>query len=161
MPARKVTAKAKVAKPAKASAKAQRQSAASAAKPRAKAPAKPAKRAAKAAPAPPATKPRAAGKRKAAAARPSAHPTMGAVVSVKRDLAKLPAHLAKSAEAATALALASRLDEETGSPSECAKALLAAMSTLRGLAAAAEKKGALHGIKSGRAQRLAAGSPAG
>jgi hypothetical protein len=84
-----------------------------------------------------------------------------AVTAVERDLKWMPADVAKSAEAAAALAMASRLDSGDGSPSECAKALLAAMGKLREMCPPDTKKGELHDIKSGRASRLAAGSPAG
>jgi hypothetical protein len=131
-------------------AKARRQSA-SAAKSRAKATA-PAPRAR--APAPP----KALAKAATLTARPQ---RMSAVVSVKRDLKRLPSELAESAEAATALVMAQRLDDSEGSPSECAKVLMDAMGRLRAMAPPEEKKGALHGIRSGRALRLAAGSPAG
>ena len=84
-----------------------------------------------------------------------------AVAAVERDLKRMPADVAKSAEAATALAMASRLDSGDGSPSECAKALLAAMGKLREMTPPEERKGQLHAIRSGRADRLAEGSTAG
>jgi hypothetical protein len=84
-----------------------------------------------------------------------------AVKAVERDLKRMPADVAKSAEAATALAMASRLDSGDGSPSECGKTLLQAMAKLREMTPPDTKKGALHGIKSGRALRLAPGGPAG
>jgi hypothetical protein len=188
MTARKATAKA--AKPRRQSAASaatpRRARAASAAKPSAKAPAKPPKRAAKAAPAPraaakrapakppksqvvegttskggkPVTRKAAAPKLKGAKPKPTSRPR-GAVAAVRTDLGGMPPEVQSSAEAATALAMASRLDSGDGSPSECAKALLAAMAKLRAMAPPEKKKGALHDIKSGRALRLAPGGPAG
>jgi hypothetical protein len=61
-------------------------------------------------------------------------PDMGAVASVERDLAKLPADLAESSVAAGMLAMARCLDDGRGSPSECMKALTDAWSKLRELA---------------------------
>lgn len=84
-----------------------------------------------------------------------------AVAAVKRDLKTMPGQVAASAEAATALAMASRLDSGEGSPSECAKALLQAMAKLREMTPPDTERGQLHAIRSGRADRLAAGSPAG
>jgi len=84
-----------------------------------------------------------------------------AVKAVERDLKRMPADVAKSAEAAAALAMASRLDSGDGSPSECAKALLTAMAKLREMCPPDTKEGQLHDIRSGRALRLAPGSPAG
>jgi hypothetical protein len=145
-------------------------------KPRAKAakvaPA-PRPRRAKAAPAPPkatakprraATKAKPATLRKPAKRKTPAKPRaarMSAVASVKRDLKRLPDHLAESAEAATALAMAERLDLDEGSPSECAKALMDAMARLRAMAPPEEKRGELHDIRSARALRLAPGGSAG
>lgn len=102
-----------------------------------------------------------AAKRMTSANRPASAEHMSAVASVERDLKRLPAELAESAEAATALAMAQRIDDRQGSPSECAKALMDAMGRLRAMAPPDEKKGELHDIRSGRAVRLAAGGPAG
>jgi len=84
-----------------------------------------------------------------------------AVAAVERDLAHMPPEVAESAEAATALAMASRLDSGDGSPSECGKTLLQAMGKLREMCPPDDKKGQLHAIRSGRADRLAEGSAAG
>ena len=80
---------------------------------------------------------------------------MSAVAAVKRDLARMPTEIAESAEAATALAMASRLDNGGGSPSECAKALLDAKVKLRDLVPPEQRKGALDDLSTRRAKRLA------
>lgn len=123
-------------------------------KPKAKPPAKPAaKRQA------PASRPRG---KAGPPGKPAVKDTTGpAVKAVERDLKRMPTEVAKSAEAAAALAMAARLDTGEGSPSECAKALLQAMGKLREMCPPEERKGQLHAIRSGRADRLAAGSPAG
>ena len=85
---------------------------------------------------------------------------MSQVDRVEHDLARLPEHLREGADAGVALSMARILDGEgRGSASECARVLLEALATLRELAPPEEKKGELHGIKSGRALRLAAGGP--
>lgn len=76
--------------------------------------------------------------------------------AVERDLAKLPDDLADSGLAATALAMADRIDGGKGSPSECAKALMQALEQLRDLAPAPEKeKDGLDDLSARRAARLA------
>lgn len=89
-------------------------------------------------------------------------PREGANVrAVKHDLAKLPEDLSKGALAAGALQMARELDDPNSSTSKsmCFGQLREALKELRELAPPAEKKGQLHDIKSGRALRLAAGSP--
>ena len=141
------------------------------AKPKAKPTAKPtakskrasAQRPKPAAKAKPSAKAKPPAKAKPARRKPARRPKRAgeAVAAVKRDLRQMPAEVAKSAEAATALAMAARLDSGEGSPSECAKALLAAMSKVREMCPPEERRGQLHAIRSGRADRLAAGRPAG
>ena len=114
----------------------------------------------------PAAKPKATRRKPAATAkRPrrarAAEQAGEAVAAVERDLKRMPTDVAKSAEAAAALAMASRLDSGNGSPSECAKALLAAMGKLREMCPPDTERGELHDIRSGRAARLASGRPAG
>jgi hypothetical protein len=137
-----------------------RASASQKAKPKRKATkAKPATKPKRATKAKPAAKPR---RRKAAPKRGATpYDVAPAVAAVESDLSRMPPEVQESAEAATALAMASRLDSGDGSPSECAKALLAAMGKLREMTPPEERKGQLHAIRSGRADRLAEGSPAG
>lgn len=82
---------------------------------------------------------------------------MSVAEGVDRDLARLPADLRESGLAAVAKAMATRIDEGKGSPSECGKVVIEALSKLRELAPPEEKKGQLHDIKSGRSLRLASG----
>jgi hypothetical protein len=135
-PRRKTTTKAKPAKPARRKLAAKGQASARA----------PARK--------PAAKPKPARRKRA--------PKPGPVVAaVKRDLARMPPEIAESAEAATALTMATRLDSGDGSPSECAKALLVVMGKLREMCPPDTEKGELHAIRSGRADRLTDGRPAG
>lgn len=82
---------------------------------------------------------------------------MTVVEGVEWELSQLPDELRQSGFAAVALAMAERIDGGKGSPSECGKVVLDALSKLRELAPPEEKKGELHGIRSGRSLRLAAG----
>lgn len=90
---------------------------------------------------------------------------MGVVDSVRADierLAKREPLIATYTEAATALALAAEMDKPKNSAtskSMCARALAETMKELRALVPPEEKKGALHGIKSGRSLRLVEGEP--
>lgn len=147
-------------KPAKSSTRATKAKPAAKAKPARRAPAAQTARPSRkpAAPAEPARRKPAPAKHRRRARAPEQ--AGEAVAAVKRDLEHMPTNVAESAEAATALAMASRLDSDDGSPSECAKALLAAMAKLRAMAPPEKEKGALHDIRSGRAIRLAAGSSA-
>jgi hypothetical protein len=86
---------------------------------------------------------------------------MTVVEGVDRDLANLPEDLRESGLAAVARAMAERIDGGKGSPSECGKVLIEALTKLRELAPPEEKKGELHAIRSDRSLRLAAGSPGG
>ena len=83
---------------------------------------------------------------------------MSVVEGVERELERLPRDLRESGLAAVARAMAERIDEGRGSPSECGKVIIEALTKLRELAPPEEKKGQLHDIKSGRALRLAKGS---
>jgi hypothetical protein len=80
---------------------------------------------------------------------------MSASAAVKRDLERLPTELAESGLAATALALADRLDSSSGSPSECAKALTDVLMKLRDLAPPEQERTRLDELKSRRVARLA------
>lgn len=82
---------------------------------------------------------------------------LSVVAAVEADIARLPEELRDSGLAAVAVAMAERIDGGKGSPSECGKVVIEALSKLRDLAPPEEKKGELHGIKSGRALRLAKG----
>lgn len=82
---------------------------------------------------------------------------MSVVGGVEHELAKLPTDLRESGLAAVALAMAERIDGGKGSPSECGKVVIEALTKLRELAPPEEKKGTLHDIKSRRALRLAPG----
>jgi hypothetical protein len=82
---------------------------------------------------------------------------MSVVDGVGHDLANLPADLRESGFAAVALAMAERIDEGKGSPSECGKVVIEALTKLRELGPPEEKKGELHDLRSGRSLRLAAG----
>lgn len=90
---------------------------------------------------------------------------MGVVESVQGDIDRLAERMplvAECAEAALALALASEIDASRNSAtskSMCARALSETMKDLRAMVPPEEKKGALHGIKSGRALRLVEGEP--
>lgn len=59
---------------------------------------------------------------------------MSVVEAVEHDLAEMPAAIRNSIPAATALAMAERIDQGRGSPSECGKVLLEAWTRLRELA---------------------------
>jgi hypothetical protein len=80
---------------------------------------------------------------------------MSAVAAVRRDLAGLPRELAESGLAATALAMAQRLDAGGGSPSECAKALTDVLLKLRELAPPKQERTRLDDLSARRAARLA------
>lgn len=82
---------------------------------------------------------------------------MSVVAGVERDLEALPKDLRESGLAAVALAMARRIDGGQGSPSECGKVVIDALTRLRELAPPEEKKGQLHDIKSARTRRLASG----
>lgn len=88
------------------------------------------------------------------ASEPLADVDMSAVAAVERDLARMPADVAQSTEAATALAMALRLDEGGGSPSECAKALLDARARLREMAPAKRERTRLDDLSDRRAKKL-------
>jgi hypothetical protein len=80
--------------------------------------------------------------------------------AVERDLAKWPADLADSALAASALALASEMDEHNSATSKsmCAKALLETMDRLRSLAPANEEDDALDELRSRRESKFGSAS---
>jgi hypothetical protein len=82
---------------------------------------------------------------------------MSVIEAVRRDLAALaerdPA-LAESALAMTMEAMADRLDNGGGSPSECAKALIDAWSRLRELAPPAEVEDGVDGLAASRSNDL-------
>lgn len=86
------------------------------------------------------------------------------VEAVEKDLealAERSPELAGSGEAATALQMALELVNpynSATSKSMCAGKLLDALNVLRGLAPPEEKKGALHAIRGGRADRLSEGA---
>lgn len=88
---------------------------------------------------------------------------MSVFEAVERDLEEIgrrDSALASSALAMTAKALAERIDDPANSAtsvSMCSRALVEVMEKLRELAPPAEKKGTLHGIRSGRALRLVEG----
>lgn len=87
----------------------------------------------------------------------------GVEAATRRDLKRLPDDLAESSLAESALALARELDDPENSAtskSMCAKAHLEVMTRLRELAPPEERKGQLHALKSGRADRLGSGKPA-
>jgi hypothetical protein len=84
---------------------------------------------------------------------------MSVLQGVESDLADMPDNVKNSGLAAVAVAMAERIDEGKGSPSECGKVLIEALTKLRELAPPEEKKGELHGIRATRNLRLA-GSPA-
>lgn len=79
---------------------------------------------------------------------------MSVKAGVERELARLPEDLRDSGIAAVALAMAARIDEGRGSPSECGKVVLDALSKLREFAPTEEKKGLVHDIRSARRGRL-------
>jgi hypothetical protein len=83
------------------------------------------------------------------------------VAGVEHELAKLPVDLRESGLAAVALAMAERIDAGKGSPSECGKVVIEALTKLRELAPPEEKKGELHGLRAGRSLRLASGGAGG
>lgn len=80
---------------------------------------------------------------------------MTVVAAVKRDLEQMPQDLAESGLAATALAMAARLDGGGGSPSECAKALTDILTKLRELAPPKQEKTKLDDLTARRNARLA------
>ena len=88
------------------------------------------------------------------------------VEGVERELkaiAKRESALAKSALAGSAHALAREIDSPQTSPNAkaaCGKELRETLARLAGLAPEEQKKGRLHDIRSGRADRLAPGSTA-
>lgn len=85
---------------------------------------------------------------------------MSVLEGVEQDLARLPIDLQQSGLAAIARAMATRIDEGRGSPSECGKVAIDALVKLQDRAPAPEKKGALHDIKSERGLRLVEGQSA-
>lgn len=76
------------------------------------------------------------------------------VEGVQRDLAALPEDLRESSLAAVALAMAERIDAGRGSPSECGKALLDAMSRLRDLVPPKKEGSRLDELTARREKRL-------
>jgi hypothetical protein len=83
------------------------------------------------------------------------------VDGVENELGKLPVDLRESGLAAVARAMAERIDEGKGSPSECGKVVIEALTKLRELAPPEEKKGELHDLRAGRSLRLASGGAGG
>lgn len=83
---------------------------------------------------------------------------MSVLEGVERDLAAFPEDLSSSGTAELARAMARRIDEGHGSPSECGKVLLDSMATLRELAPIKVEEDALNDIRSRRRLRLAGGS---
>jgi hypothetical protein len=94
-------------------------------------------------------------------AEPAEVAFVSVVAGVERELERLPGELRDSGLAAVALAMAGKIDEGKGSPSECGKVVIEALTKLRELAPPEEKKGELHDIRSRRRLRLAAGGPGG
>lgn len=84
---------------------------------------------------------------------------MSVLAGVEADIARLPVEMRDSGLAAIARAMASRIDEGRGSPSECGKVAIDALVKLRELAPPVEKKGKLYAINEGRNSRLAEGQP--
>lgn len=78
---------------------------------------------------------------------------MSLVAAVEREIGRLPSDLADSAVAATALAMAERIDGRQGSPSECGKVLLQALETLRALAPPKQEMDELDELRERRKQR--------
>ena len=79
---------------------------------------------------------------------------MSVVEAVEHDLALMPDELRDSALAATALAMARRLDGGGGSPSECGKVLIQAMGELRELAPPKVERTAVDDLVARRRARL-------
>lgn len=83
-------------------------------------------------------------------------PPKTVVEAVKADLKALPAHLAGSGLALSALSLADSLDHGETSPTAkaaCAKALLSTLAELRALAPAPEEKDELDELRTRKAAR--------
>lgn len=80
---------------------------------------------------------------------------MSVVEGVERDLKGLPAGLRDSGLAAVAMAMAERIDEGRGSPSECGKVVLDALTRLRELAPPKRERTRLDELGDRRAKRVA------
>lgn len=85
---------------------------------------------------------------------------MTVLEGVERDLESLPADLRECGLAAVARAMALRIDEGRGSPSECGKVLIDALSRLRDLAPPKMERTKLDDLTARRKQRLARGAKA-
>lgn len=79
---------------------------------------------------------------------------MSVLAGVERDLGELPEAFRSGGLAALATAMAERIDGGRGSPSECGKVLIDALTRLRELAPPEEKKGPLDELHARRALRL-------
>ena len=85
------------------------------------------------------------------------------VEAVGRDLERLPSHLAESALAAAALALAGEIDTGSNSAtskSMCAKALQDMLRELRDLAPAEEESDEIDDLEARRQRRIGSTDPA-
>ena len=79
------------------------------------------------------------------------------LAGVENDLARLPEELAESGLAEMARAMARKIDDGKGSPSECAKALMQALGELRQMSPPERKRDTLDEINEQRQRRRAAG----
>lgn len=68
---------------------------------------------------------------------------MSVQAKVAAEIARLPVDLQESGLAAVALAMAERMDEGRGSPSECGKVLIDALMKLRDLSPPKQERGQL------------------
>lgn len=80
---------------------------------------------------------------------------MSVVAGVSREISKLPVDLQESGLAAIALAMAERIDGGRGSPSECGKVVIEALSQLRALAPPKRERDGIDEIGVKRAARRA------
>jgi hypothetical protein len=94
--------------------------------------------------------------------RPAASLGFGGVVSVRerveRDLAEMPEVLRESGIAGVALAMADRIDDGRGSPSECGKVVLDALTRLQALAPPKREADRLDEVTERRERRRGAGA---
>lgn len=85
---------------------------------------------------------------------------MSVVAGVRRELERLPEDLRESGIAAVALAMAERIDSGKGSPSECGKVVVDALTRLREMAPPEQQKTRVDELRERRAKRLEGGSAA-
>jgi hypothetical protein len=79
---------------------------------------------------------------------------MSVLEGVEADLAQLPEHLRESGLAAVAKAMAQRIDTGKGSPSECGKVVIEALSKLRDLSPPKREEDGVDELSNRRADRL-------